>query len=68
MVLIKCGQTVIMKKSNPKFEYNFNGQPVEVKDEHAEFILSNPDFHIVKGSKIKSKVKKKGEVNGRDVS
>ncbi len=62
-MLIKCNQTVKIRMANPKFEYDFNGQPVEVKPEHAKLILRNPDFKEFK------KVKKvKGEVNGRNVS
>jgi len=56
-MLINTNQTVKVKMMNPRFEYEFKGQPVEVKEEHAKIILRNPDFF-----KVEKKVK--GGKNG----
>ena len=47
------GNNTIVKNNNPKFEIEFNDEPVEVDDDVAEVLLRNPDFEDI--------TKKKGD-------
>ena len=44
---ININQNVKVKNTKPTFEYIFNGEDIDVPDEHAEVILKNQDFYPV---------------------
>ena len=47
-VLVKSKQAgIIAKRVVPSFKYYFGDEPVQMPEEHAKLLLSNPTFSIV---------------------
>ncbi len=47
-VLVKSKQSgIIAKRVVPSFKYYFGDEPVQMPEEHAKYLISNPTFSIV---------------------
>ncbi len=51
-VLVKSKQSgIIATRVVPNFKYYFGDEPVKMPEKHAKYLLSNPNFSIVKERK-----------------
>jgi len=59
-LLVKSKQPDIIVKHNgkPSFEYNFETEPLEVDEEHIDFLCKNKNFEVINVNKKKRSGKK----------